>query len=106
MPFFGPSTRGGAGSPKGGQPTMDPAHPELGRRTASLWKRAQYRKTGVNQPRGGFNITNCGPGRTNVDLWRLGGMLTPSECLLQAENYAVAASMADDETRMAMLEQA
>jgi hypothetical protein len=33
-------------------------------------------------------------------------MLTPSECLLQAENYAIAASMADDETRMTMLEQA
>ena len=33
-------------------------------------------------------------------------MLTHSECLLQAENYAIAASMADDEGRMAMLEQA
>jgi hypothetical protein len=33
-------------------------------------------------------------------------MLTPSECLLQAENFAVAASMADEESRMPMLEQA
>jgi hypothetical protein len=33
-------------------------------------------------------------------------MLTPSECILQAENYAIAASMADEDSRMAMLEQA
>jgi hypothetical protein len=33
-------------------------------------------------------------------------MLTPTECLLKAENYAVAARMAPDGTRMALLEQA
>jgi hypothetical protein len=32
-------------------------------------------------------------------------MLTPTECLLQAENFAVAASMAEGETRLIMLEQ-
>jgi hypothetical protein len=32
-------------------------------------------------------------------------MLSPSECLLQAENYAVAASMADDEGRVPLMEQ-
>jgi hypothetical protein len=32
-------------------------------------------------------------------------MLTHSECLLQAENYAVAASMADEESRSTLLEQ-
>jgi hypothetical protein len=32
-------------------------------------------------------------------------MLTQSECLLQAENYAVAASMADEESRSTLLEQ-
>jgi hypothetical protein len=31
-------------------------------------------------------------------------MLTPSECLLKAENYAVAARLADDEERIALLE--
>jgi hypothetical protein len=31
-------------------------------------------------------------------------MLTPSECLLKAENYAVAARLADDEERMSLLE--
>lgn len=33
-------------------------------------------------------------------------MLTPSECLLKAENYAVAARLADDRSRMPLLEQA
>src|SRR5689334_22297808 len=98
MAFFIPSARGGADWQKGGQPTMDPARPELGRRTASLWKRAQYRKTGVKQPRRRFNITNCRSDRTNVDLARSGGMLTPTECLLQAENFAIAASMADEQS--------
>jgi hypothetical protein len=32
-------------------------------------------------------------------------MLTPTECLLQAENFAIAASMAEGETRLIMLEQ-
>ena len=33
-------------------------------------------------------------------------MLTPTECLLKAENYVVAARMAPDGERMALLEQA
>ena len=33
-------------------------------------------------------------------------MLTSTECLLQAENYQVAAAMADEEARMALLEKA
>lgn len=33
-------------------------------------------------------------------------MLTPRECLLQAENFAMAASMAEGESRLIMLEQA
>ena len=33
-------------------------------------------------------------------------MLTPTECLLKAENYVVAARMAPDGARMALLEQA
>ncbi len=33
-------------------------------------------------------------------------MLTPTECLLKAENYAVAARMAAEGDRMALLEQA
>jgi hypothetical protein len=33
-------------------------------------------------------------------------MLTSRECLLQAENFAIAASMAEGETRLIMLEQA
>jgi hypothetical protein len=33
-------------------------------------------------------------------------MLTPTECLLQAENYAIAASMADEDVRMEFLETA
>ena len=32
-------------------------------------------------------------------------MLTHSECLLQAENYAVAASMADEGSRSLLMEQ-
>jgi len=32
-------------------------------------------------------------------------MLTPSECLLKAENFAVAARLADDEERMSLLEE-
>jgi hypothetical protein len=32
-------------------------------------------------------------------------MPTPSECLLQAENYAIAASMAGEDSRSALLEQ-
>jgi hypothetical protein len=32
-------------------------------------------------------------------------MLSSSECLLQAENYAIAASMADEESRIPLLEQ-
>ena len=32
-------------------------------------------------------------------------MLTPSECLLKAENFAVAARLANDEERMALLEE-
>ena len=33
-------------------------------------------------------------------------MLTPTECLLKAENYAVAARMAQDGERIALLERA
>jgi hypothetical protein len=33
-------------------------------------------------------------------------MLTPTECLLKAENYAMAARMAPDGKRMVLLEQA
>jgi len=33
-------------------------------------------------------------------------MLTPSECLLKADNYAIAARLADETTRMGLLEQA
>jgi len=33
-------------------------------------------------------------------------MLTPSECLLKAENYEIAARLADDQERMALMEMA
>lgn len=33
-------------------------------------------------------------------------MLSPTECLLQAENYTIAASLAEGETRIEMLEMA